>query len=285
MCLIIYDACIYIINHSSITFQLQTAAKLTSSGKGLLAADESKNTMGKRLKSIGVENSIEARQAYRELLLTCPGLGEYTSGVVLCEETLFQNCADGTPFVDCINNMGIIPGIKVDAGLSPLLGGHPAETWSCGLDGLAARAHEYYEKGARFAKWRAVIRITDYGAPSELAIEENSRGLAQYALAVQEAGLVPIVEPEILMDGKHSILMTACIQEKVMIERMNSIFCSVLNVNTSPTTNITLKFHPYPGTRSSLQGPFRQWRLPGRLTAEAIYGLPWYRQHGESKQS
>ncbi len=199
--------------------QLQTAEKLASSGKGILAADESTNTMGKRFKLIGVENLIEMRQAYRELLLTCPGLGEYISGVILCEETLFQNCADGTPFVDCIKNMDIIPGIKVDAGLLPLPGGYPTETWSAGLDGLAVRAHEAYEKGARFAKWRAVTRITEDGAPSELAIQENAWGLARYAWAVQEAGLVPIVEPEILMDGSHSIETAAHVQEKVIQRR------------------------------------------------------------------
>ncbi len=228
MCLKIHDICIYILFTILPSFlQLfQTATKLATSGKGILAADESKNTMGKRLKSIGVENLIEARQAYRELLFTSPGLEEYISGVILCEETFFQNCTDGTPFVDYIRSMGMIPGIKVDGGLSPLLGGLPTETWSAGLDGLAVRAHEYYEKGARFAKWRAVIKITGDGAPSELAIQENAWGLARYARAVQEAGLVPIVEPEILMDGDHSIRTTAYVHEKVIERILISLYSS-----------------------------------------------------------
>ncbi len=182
--------------------------------------------MGKRLKSIGVDNLVEARQAYRELLFTSPGLEEYISGVILCVETLFQNCADGTPFVEYIKSMGIIPGVKVDCGLSPLLGGRPTEILTSGLDGLADRAHEYYEKGARFAKWRAVIKITGDGGPSDLAIQENAWGLARYARAVQEAGLVPIVEPEIVMDGDHCIHATAYVHEKVIERILISLYSS-----------------------------------------------------------
>jgi fructose-bisphosphate aldolase class I len=194
----------------------ETAAKIASPGKGILAVDESTKTIGKRLASIGVENSEEARQAYRGLLFTCPGIGDYISGAILYEETLFQNNADGTPFVDCLTKSGVIPGIKVDTGLVTLPGGHPVETWCTGLDGLVERAQKYYAQGARFAKWRAVLQITSDGAPSNLSIQENAWGLARYARAVQEAGLVPIVEPEILMDGDHNISITAAIQEKVL---------------------------------------------------------------------
>jgi fructose-bisphosphate aldolase class I len=134
----------------------------------------------------------------------------------LYEETLFQAHANGTPFVKCLNDIGVIPGIKVDTGLQPLLGGHPIETWCTGLDGLVERAQRYYAQGARFAKWRAVLQITDDGAPSQLSILENAWGLARYARAVQEGGLVPIVEPEILMDGSHNIVKTAAVQEKVL---------------------------------------------------------------------
>jgi len=194
----------------------RTAAAIASPGKGILAVDESTKTIGKRLASIGVDNSEEARQAYRGLLFTTPGLGKYISGAILYEETLFQNHANGTPFVDCLNSVGVIPGIKVDTGLAPLPGAHPVETWCSGLDGLLERAQKYYAQGARFAKWRAVLQITADGAPSNLSIQENAWGLARYARTVQEAGLVPIVEPEILMDGDHDIDTTAAVQEKVL---------------------------------------------------------------------
>ena len=149
------------------------------------------------------------------LLFTCPGIGEYISGAILYEETLFQNNADGTPFVENLRASGIIPGIKVDTGLVPLPGGHEVETWCTGLDGLVERAQKYYAQGARFAKWRAVLQITSDGAPTNLSIQENAWGLARYARAVQEAGLVPIVEPEILMDGDHTVAVTSVVQEKV----------------------------------------------------------------------
>jgi fructose-bisphosphate aldolase class I len=194
----------------------KTAAAIAAPGKGILAVDESTKTIGKRLQSIGVENTEEARQAYRGLLFTCPNLGKYISGAILYEETLFQSHANGTPFVDCLKSIGVFPGIKVDTGLQPLPGGHPVETWCTGLDGLVERAAAYYAQGARFAKWRAVLQITSDGAPSALSIEENAWGLARYARAVQESGLVPIVEPEILMDGDHSIETTAAVQEKVL---------------------------------------------------------------------
>ena len=195
---------------------ITTAAAIASPGKGLLAADESTGTIGKRFAGVGVENSEANRRAYRSLLATTEGLGEYISGIILYEETLFQDAVDGTPIVEHIQQRGIVPGIKVDMGVQPLAGGLRDETWCTGLSGLQERAARYYERGARFAKWRAVLRISAEGAPSPLAIRENAWGLARYARTVQEEGLVPIVEPEILMDGDHDIATTASAQERVL---------------------------------------------------------------------
>mmetsp|Transcript_7357 Transcript_7357/g.19624 ORF Transcript_7357/g.19624 Transcript_7357/m.19624 type:complete len:401 (+) Transcript_7357:131-1333(+) len=192
-----------------------TASKIAAPGKGILAVDESTKTIGKRLESIGVENTEEMRQAYRGLLFTCPGLGDYISGAILFEETLYQNSKEGKPFVDCLNELGIIPGIKVDKGLSPLGGAESFETWCTGLDGLSERAAAYYKQGARFAKWRAVLQISAT-TPSKLSIAENTWGLARYAKTCQDEGLVPIIEPEILMDGDHDIERCAEVQEEVL---------------------------------------------------------------------
>ena len=196
----------------------ETASQLAAQGKGLLAVDESTPTIGKRLAGINIENTEENRQAYRGMLFTTEGLGDYISGVILFEETLYQKHLDGESMVSKIHNLGVVPGIKVDKGLSPLSGGHELETWCKGLEGLAERTAEYYEQGARFAKWRAVLQITADGCPTDLAIRENAWGLARYARTCQDSGLVPIIEPEILMDGNHSIERTAEVQEKVLVE-------------------------------------------------------------------
>jgi fructose-bisphosphate aldolase class I len=196
-----------------------TAAALATPGTGLLAADESTGTIGQRFAAIGLENSEEHRRAYRSLLATTAGLAETISGVILFEETLFQNSndhGDGAPIVELFQQQGIVPGIKVDQGVEPLAGALQGESWCTGLKGLAERAARYYERGARFAKWRAVLRIRSDGCPSELAVRENAWGLAHYARTVQEQGLVPIVEPEILMDGDHDIVTTASVQEWVL---------------------------------------------------------------------
>ena len=154
---------------------------------------------------------------WRNLLFTTKGIGEYISGAILFEETLFQNDPDGKPFVDVLKANGIIPGIKVDTGLKPLCGGLPSETWCSGLDELLPRCQKFYEQGARFAKWRTALRIDlKTGAPSDLATQEAAWGLARYARICQEAGLVPIVEPEILIDGDHDIATTAVVQEHVL---------------------------------------------------------------------
>ncbi len=197
---------------------IATAAAIASPGKGLLAADESTGTIGKRLAGVGVENTEPNRRSYRSLLATAEGLGQYISGMILYEETLFQDAVDGTPIVEHLQRQGIVPGIKVDLGVQPLAGGLSGETWCTGLSGLQERAARYYARGARFAKWRAVLRISAEGAPSALAVRENAWGLARYARTVQEEGLVPIVEPEILMDGDHAITATAAAQERVLRE-------------------------------------------------------------------
>jgi fructose-bisphosphate aldolase class I len=181
---------------------LQTATNMTKPGKGILAMDESNATCGARLESVGVENTEENRRRYRELLITTPKLGEHIGGAILFEETLYQSCKDGTSFVDALKKQGIYPGIKVDKGLRPLANSN-GESWCMGLDGLAERAAEYYKQGARFCKWRSVVSIP--AGPSKIAVTDCAYGLARYAAICQNAGLVPIVEPEILLDGDHDI--------------------------------------------------------------------------------
>merc|ERR1712176_925563 len=186
-------------------------------GYGLLACDESTGTVGKRLESIGLENNEENRREWRQLLFTTPELGNYISGAILFEETLYQDSTEGKPFVELLNENGIIPGIKVDSGLKPLCGGGPQETWCSGLDGLYEKCCKHNDQGARFAKWRTAVQINvEKGMPSALAVKEAAWGLARYARICQEAGLVPIVEPEILIDGDHDIQTTAKIQEHVI---------------------------------------------------------------------
>ncbi|XP_028789986.1 fructose-bisphosphate aldolase 8, cytosolic [Neltuma alba] len=193
---------------------IANAAYIGTPGKGILAADESTGTIGKRLASINVENVETNRRGLRELLFTAPGALQYLSGVILFEETLYQKTASGKPFVDVLKEGGVLPGIKVDKGTVELAGTN-GETTTQGLDGLAQRCQKYYEAGARFAKWRAVLKIGP-NEPSELAIHENAYGLARYAVLCQENGLVPIVEPEILVDGPHDINKCAAVTERVL---------------------------------------------------------------------
>src|SRR3989440_4746389 len=180
-----------------------TARALVAENKGILAADESDGTIKKRFDSIGVESREENRRAYRELIVTTEGIEEYISGVILFDETIRQSSTDGTPFPQLLERRGIIPGIKVDKGAKPLANA-PGETVTEGLDGLRGRLEEYRGLGARFAKWRATYSIGD-GIPSEYCVWTNAHALARYAGLSQEAGLVPIVEPEVLMDGDHTI--------------------------------------------------------------------------------
>src|SRR6201991_3049902 len=181
----------------------KVAQAMVVKNKGILAADESTSTIKKRFDSIKLESTEEHRRSYREMLFTAPGAADYISGVILYDETLRQKAKDGTPFPELLTRKGIIPGIKVDTGAKPLAG-FKGETITEGLDGLRERLVEYYALGARFAKWRAVIDIAD-GIPTPFAIEANAHALARYAALCQENNIVPIVEPEVLMDGGHSI--------------------------------------------------------------------------------
>jgi fructose-bisphosphate aldolase class I len=205
------------------TQELETTAKvLVAPGKGILAADESLGTIERRFKSAGVPSTEENRRAYRELLLATPGLGEFISGVILFDETIRQRTADGTPIVELLNGQGIIPGIKVDKGAKPLAG-FPGEKITEGLDGLRERLAEYGRLGARFTKWRAVIAI-GANIPGRTCLEANAHALARFAALSQEAGLVPIVEPEVLMDGDHTIERHFEVTETILKSVFQSLF-------------------------------------------------------------
>ncbi|HEX7338331.1 MAG TPA: class I fructose-bisphosphate aldolase [Rhodanobacteraceae bacterium] len=179
------------------------AQAMVAPGKGIIAIDESTGTIAKRLAAVGVDNTEEHRRAYREMLLTAPHLGDHISGAILYDETIRQSTRDGVPFTQVMREAGIIPGIKVDRGAKPLAA-FPGELVTEGLDGLRDRLAEYARLGAQFAKWRAVITISE-DTPSSTCVEANCHALARYAALCQEAGLVPMVEPEVLMDGDHDI--------------------------------------------------------------------------------
>ncbi len=200
---------------------VETAQALVAPGKGILAADESTPTIKKRLQTIEVESTEETRRGYRGLLLTAPQAEEYISGVILFDETLRQKGDDGTPYPEIMKKRGVIPGIKVDAGAKPLAA-CPGEKGTLGLDGLRERLAEYHGLGARFAKWRAVITIGDE-IPSETCIHANAHALGRYAALCQEAGLVPIVEPEVLMDGDHTIERCAEVSERTLRAVFNEL--------------------------------------------------------------
>ena len=193
---------------------MATANALVSNGKGILAMDESLPTCNKRFAKLGIPQTEEFRRAYRELIVTTPGLGSYISGAILFDETIRQKTEDGTPMIKVISDAGILPGIKVDTGAKELAG-HPGEKISEGLDGLRERLGEYYQMGARFAKWRAVI-VMGTGIPSRGCIEANAHTLARYAALCQEIGLVPIVEPEVLMEGEHTMARCFKVTEEVL---------------------------------------------------------------------
>src|SRR4030095_9128325 len=207
------------------------AAALVASGKGILAADETVPTLTKRIDTLGIQSTEQSRRTYREMLFTPPGAAEFISGVIMQDETIRQKSAGGVPLAEILSNQGILPGIKVDAGTKPLAGS-PGETVTEGLDGLRDRLSSCYRRGARFAKWRAVIRI-DNGLPSSTCVSANAHALARYAALCQEQNLVPIVEPEVLMDGSHSIerceevtanvlhaVFDALFEQRVLLEAM-----------------------------------------------------------------
>jgi fructose-bisphosphate aldolase class I len=199
----------------------QTMSKLATRGKGILAADESSATIGKRFAAVGIESTEETRQAYRDMLITTPNINEFIAGVILFEETLNQKALDGTPFPEKLMKLGILPGIKVDKGLVHLPN-TTDEQITQGLDGLAERLAEYKQKGACFAKWRAVYQISA-NTPSQLAIDANAECLARYAALCQAAGIVPIVEPEILIDGEHTIERCAEVTAPVLHSVFNAL--------------------------------------------------------------
>jgi fructose-bisphosphate aldolase, class I len=184
-------------------FNTDIARQMVAADKGLLAIDESIPTSDRRFAALGIAQTVEQRRRYRELLITAPGLGDSISGVILSDETIHQRTADGTTFLRVLGNAGILVGIKVDTGAKDLAG-HPGETVTEGLDGLRDRLRNYFQLGAQFAKWRGVIRI-GAGLPRRACIDANTHALARYAALCQEAGLVPIVEPEVLMDGAHTL--------------------------------------------------------------------------------
>ncbi|MCD9008124.1 fructose-bisphosphate aldolase class I [Luteimonas sp. XNQY3] len=192
----------------------ETAQAMVAKGKGIIAIDESTGTIGKRFEQVGIANNEENRRAYRELLLTTPKLSEHISGAILFDETLRQSTKAGVPFAKYLSQHGIIPGIKVDKG-THALAGFPGELVTEGLDGLRARLEEYYKLGARFAKWRAVITIGE-DMPSGTCIDVNAHALARYAALCQEQGLVPMVEPEVLLDGDHDIQTAYEVTEVVL---------------------------------------------------------------------
>lgn len=190
------------------------AKQLMAPGKGILAADESVRTMNARLSAVGVEETPEAARQYRDVLFTTKGLGDYLTGVIMFDETIRQNGNDGTPFPHMLEHQGVMPGIKVDLGLIPLPG-FSGEEVSIGLDDLDKRLDEYYSLGARFTKWRSVIRISDT-TPTDTALQANAHVLARYAASVQAHHMVPIIEPEVLFDGTHSIEQSSAVLEKTL---------------------------------------------------------------------
>ena len=213
---------------------IDTAKTLVADDKGLLAMDESNPTCNKRFAKLGIPQTEEARRAYRELIITTPGLGESISGAILYDETIRQQKKDGMPFLKVLSDAGIIPGIKVDTGAKEMAG-HSGEKITEGLDGLRDRLHEYFQMGARFAKWRAVIAISD-GLPSRSGLEANAHALARYAVLCQEAGFVPVVEPEVLMDGDHTL--ERCL--KVTGEALRNVFIQ-LNCQRAMLEGMILK--------------------------------------------
>jgi fructose-bisphosphate aldolase class I len=200
-----------------------TAAELVADGKGILAADESNGTMTKRLEAVGATSTPATRLRFRELLVTTPGAAEAIGGVILYDETIRQSASDGTPVPKLLESLGMIPGIKVDTGVKPLAGAE-GETVTEGLDGLRERLAEYRDMGARFAKWRAVLSIGP-ATPSRYCVAANAHALARYAAICQEAGVVPIVEPEVLMDGDHTIARSAQVTEAVL----HAVFAKLLD--------------------------------------------------------
>lgn len=248
------------------------AATLVRSGKGILAADESVSTMNARLAAAGVSASPDNRRAYREMLVTTPYLAEGISGVILCDETFRQHLADGQPFPGSLAERGLLPGIKVDTGARPLAGA-PGETVTEGLDGLRARLLEYATLGARFAKWRAVFQIGGH-VPTWRAVRANTHALTRYASLCQEAGLVPVVEPEVLMDGAHTVDRCSAVTAAVLL----SLFAELHDYGVDLTAVVLKPNMVMPGTAAAEPLPpdavaAQTVRTFGGLVPEHIAGI------------
>ncbi|MGH2597446.1 MAG: class I fructose-bisphosphate aldolase [Actinomycetota bacterium] len=247
-----------------------TARALVAPRKGILAADESTGTIEKRFDSIGIGSSEQTRRAYRDMLLTTPALGEHISGVILFDETIRQTSLGGTPFAEMLGAAGIIPGIKVDTG-AKALAGYAGETVTEGLDGLRERLAEYGALGARFAKWRATIFCGE-GQPTDYALHANAHAMARYAALCQEAGIVPIVEPEVLMDGTHTI--EAC--EAATVRTLQALFVELADAHVDVAgsllkVNMVLSAKDCP----TQAGPFEVAEATGRcLTANVPPEVP-----------
>lgn len=254
----------------SIEDELQaTINAMVQRGKGILAADESTPTITKRFQAVGIECNEETRRAYRQLLLSTPGIGEYLAGVILFEETLGQKADDGTPLPELARRQGIVPGIKVDKGLAPLANA-PGDKVTQGLDGLADRLAGYKAQGARFAKWRAVYPITEAN-PTPLGIQTNAEVLARYAAICQEAGIVPIVEPEVLIDGDHSIEQCESITEAVQHAVFHALKRHRVRLETiilKPSMVVPGKAHPIKASPEEVAE--RTVRILRRTVAAAV---------------
>lgn len=238
-----------------------TAQALVAPGKGLLAIDESQPTMTKRLARIGVESTGATRLALRELLLTTPGLEQHVSGVILFDETIRQRTSSGALVPELLAGAGIVPGIKVDRGTVPLAGS-PGELVTQGLDGLRERFAEYAAMGARFAKWRAVLRI-DATLPTPACVSANAHTLARYAALAQEAGLVPVVEPEVLMDGAHSLERCA----EVTAQVLRAVYAELARQHVSLEATLLKPNMVLPGTLSPETGSLEDHVVAERTVA------------------
>jgi len=262
---------------------IKTAREIAAAGKGILAADESTGTIGKRFDAISVENTEDNRRAYRELLFTAPGIEENISGVIMFEETVDQKTTDGENFVELLKKRGIHTGIKLDKGLV-IIGGTNQESATQGLDGLAARAKTFYEKGARFAKWRAVLKIGD-GLPSQFAIDETAHSLARYGSICQDNGLVPIIEPEILTDGSHSIEKCAEVSERVFSTVMKAMLDQHLIIEgTLLKPNMVTEGSDCPTKSTPQQVAWMTVRTLSRTIVPALPGVTFL-SGGQSEES
>ena len=259
-----------------------TVQALAQEGKGILAADESGPTIGKRFKAVGVESTEASRRAYRSLILATPGLGEFISGVILYEETLGQKADDGTPLPQLAARQGIVPGIKVDAG-KVALALCPDDEVTEGLDGLARRLEGYKAQGARFAKWRAVYHVSDT-LPSRTAVQANAHALARYAAICQAQGVVPIVEPEVLIDGGHSIARCAEVTEEVL----HAVFHALHRHCVQPELMLLKPSMVVPGKEHAVQAApteVAQWTLRTlKRTVPAAVGGVFFLSGGQTPQ-